>query len=55
MYVFRIELERIVAAETDAGNPIASLIVGLDCANGRITVRLNDPYDDDPEVIDVSM
>jgi hypothetical protein len=45
------ELERIVAAETESGNPVASLIVGMDLANARITLRLPDPEaDEDGEV-----
>ena len=46
---YRAELERIVATETENGNPIASLIVGMDLGNGRITLRLADPYADDEE------
>ena len=34
-----LELERIVADETAAGNPIASLIVSMDLAHSRITLR----------------
>ena len=33
------ELERIVADETAAGNPVASLIANLDLAHSRITLR----------------
>jgi hypothetical protein len=34
-----LELERIVADETAAGNPVASLIVNMDLAHSRITLR----------------
>ncbi len=37
-----MELERIVADETAAGNPVASLIVSMDLAHSRITLRWED-------------
>lgn len=36
------ELEKLVAAETAGGNPIARLIVGLDLPKARITLALKD-------------
>jgi predicted ribosome quality control (RQC) complex YloA/Tae2 family protein len=37
-----LELGKLVEAESAAGNPVASLIAGMDLAQGRITLRLRD-------------